>query len=506
VSNLGPQRISIQHLWVLAVLVGVFVFVNTHPIRPHDFWWHMAVGKEIAATKEIPKVDTYSYTAAGQPYPSYQMFWLMEVGLYEVYRLGGPALSVFVQSLVITLTYAIILWLCWRVSRSWRIGAFGAFFAAGLGLNDWNLRPQIISFLLGALFLLAIYEYRLHPRRRWLVVFPAGMIVWANSHGSFPIGLGLLALWFLTKVFEVVRHRPESGGEGRLKRLRPPLTALALTLCATLVNPRGPGILEYIATLGRNPAVQRLVPEWAPPSFATLGGTLFLIGLLLTTLVLALSPRRPSFFQAVSFLAFAVLALKTSRGIVWYGLVLAPVLSEHVSVLSRQTSSWKRATASSRGSPLLNLVFVGLLIFMAFVSLPWFKEELPLPEQKAGLISAETPVRATEFLLGEHLPPPVFNAMSFGSYLIWAAAPEYRVFVDGRIELYPYEIWRDYLWISSAQCGWEGRLDRYGVRTLMLSPREQPALVESVEASSGWKMVYEDPHAVIAVRPGVYPQ
>ena len=92
------KRVAVQHLWVVVILAGVFIFVNTHPIRPHDFWWHIAVGREILTTRQIPHIDIYSFTAPGAPYASYQMFWLMEMVLYTIYRIGGPALIVFHQS------------------------------------------------------------------------------------------------------------------------------------------------------------------------------------------------------------------------------------------------------------------------------------------------------------------------------------------------------------------------------------------------------------------------
>ena len=75
---------TIEHLWGLIVLMGIFIFVNTHPIRPHDFWWHITIGREIVTTGSIPTSDVYSYTQTGQPYPSYQMFWLMETLLYVI--------------------------------------------------------------------------------------------------------------------------------------------------------------------------------------------------------------------------------------------------------------------------------------------------------------------------------------------------------------------------------------------------------------------------------------
>ena len=252
--------------------------------------------------------------------------------------------------------------------------------------------------------------------------------------------------------------------------------------------------------LSRDPVVQSLVPEWAPPSFATLDGTLFYVALLAGTLILAYSPRRPTFFQSFCFLSFAALSLKTSRGIVWYGLVMAPVLSRHVSALATEGRLGAGVLSRSGGVRALNLAFTGLLVFIAFVSLPWFKHRLPMSERKSGLISVETPTEATAFMLREHVPAPVFHAMSFGSYMIWATQPEYKVFVDGRIELYSPGIWRDYLSISKAQCGWEELLDYYQIRTLMLSPSEQPALVDTVKASSDWQILFEDSYSVVAVR------
>ena len=45
------------------------------------------------------------------------------------------------------------------------------------------------------------------------------------------------------------------------------------------------------------------------------------------------------------------------------------------------------------------------------LALPWFKHLLPLPPIKAGLISAETPIAATQVLLRERPPGPIFNEL-----------------------------------------------------------------------------------------------
>lgn len=500
-------KLSIEHLWALTVLVGIFVFVNTHPIRPHDFWWHMVVGREILVTGRIPQVDTFSYTMTGTPYPSYQAFWLMEVVMYLIYRLGGATLTVLLHGLTITAAYALLLWLGWRSTGSWRIAALSTLFAAALGLNDWNVRPQAAVFPIAALFLLARYEYRRTARLGWLLVFPLGMALWVNSHGTFPLGLFLIACWPADVGWETLRA---AGLAWRplWRALQTPLLVLVLSLAVCALSPRGLGTFAYVSGMSGNPIIQNLVPEWAPPTFDTLTGQLFFGGLLLSAAILALSPRRPTPAELLTFLAFGALGLRTSRGVLWFGLTMAPVLADHLHRLF--DALHKRAFAASQSSVsgprssvtapqrTLNAALALLLLVGAAFSLPWFKALWPLPPEKAGLIAAETPVAATEFLLRERPPGPLFHAMAFGSYLIWAA-PEYPTFVDGRIELFTAELWQDYLYISAGAPGWEERLEQYGVRTLMLNPQEQAGLVEAVRESGRWEELYSDRAATLFV-------
>jgi len=496
------KRISIEHIWALAVIIGVFAFVSTHPIRPHDFWWHMALGREILDSGHIPSVDIYSYTATGQPYPSYQAFWLMDVILYQVYVVGGAELIVFFHSVAITAAYATVMWLGHTLTGNWRTAALSTLFAAALGLNDFNVRPQAIVFPIATTLLLAMVQYDQTHRRGWLAVFPVGMLIWVNCHGTFPLGLLLIGFWLFDSFWQAIVSE-ERSARAAVEHAVAPGVALVMAALACLVNPRGISTVSYVSGMSSNPTIQSMVPEWAPPTFTTLTGQLFLIGLLIVAALLAVSPKRPSPFQLLSFIAFAGLGLRTTRGAIWFGLVMGPVLADHLAALARETRRrlYQRFGAlprsHSQGNPILNLTLLVVLCLGALISLPWLKQVLPLPPKKAGVISAETPLAATEYLVAARLPGPVFHAMSFGSYLIWRAQPDYPVFVDSRIELYSPEIWYDYIGISAATENWEERLSKYGVRTLMLSTEEQPALVAATEESERWQTVYDDEAAVV---------
>ncbi len=494
------RKIGLDKLWVVTVIVGIFVFVNTQPIRPNDFWWHIAIGREIATTGNIPSADEYSFTMRGEPYPSYQMFWLADVSQYGLYESGGPALVILVQSLMITAAYGLLLWLCWKISNSWRIAAVGTLFAVSLGLENWNVRPQTISFLLGVLYLFAIHSYRERNQLRWLAVFPLGMLVWVNSHGSFLIGLVLIGIWLGDEVWQLGIARIRKNEIPSLKNFWAALIALAMTLLTCLINPRGLGIISYVQALTSDPSVQGLVPEWAPPTFNDVYGSIFLIGLMLCASILAVSPKRPSFYHLVLFLTFGILGLKTTRGLIWFGIVMAPVLADHITALTKSIGRKRVQKSKASGTRLANQLILIFLVIIAVISLPWFKSYLPFPNRKVGLISSETPIQATEFLLSERPPGQLFHEMGFGSYLIWAAHPEYKVFADPRIELYPRDIWWDYIALVNALPGWDELLGEYDIHTIMLRPQGQEPFVDALQESSGWREIYKDQSAIIFVR------
>jgi hypothetical protein len=327
------------------------------------------------------------------------------------------------------------------------------------------------------------------------------MLIWVNSHGSFPIGLVLLGIWLGDEVFEFLIAR-RRGDDTTLKSIFAPGIILLITTAFCFINPRGLRIVTYLSTMISNPTVQSTVPEWAAPSFSSPIGPLFFVGLLLIILVMALSPRRPTFFQLLTFLAFTILALRTTRGVVWFGLVMAPILANHLSAIAVRLRSGQKQSQTQKKYLRVNLVFLGILIFLALISLPWFRDTLPIPPTRKEYITQDTPISATEYLLNQQMPNNLINDMGFGSYLIWAAQPENKVFVDPRIELYPQEIWSDYHIISNGIPGWEQKLENYDAQTLMLSKTFQEKLIEELRESDLWELVYQDEIAVIYVKRG----
>src|SRR5262245_37906140 len=475
--------LSLDHVWLAAALMLIALRPLLTPIPPFDFWWHLATGRAIVAQGAIPTVDTFSYTQAGQPF--YNQGWLAELLMYGIYQLGGVPLILIVQALAMALAYGLLLRLC--IIRTGRLRLCVALLlltTMPLSFTNWVVRPQSYTFPIFVGFLTILTEYRLgRANRLWLL--PVLMALWVNMHGAFVLGLALIAITF---VGEALKRW------GRIKN-REPLSMFnaqfllwgSLTALATLLNPRGLGVLSYVRNLLGTSAVTTLVEESAAPTIRDAGGNgliffLFLIG---AAVVLIYARARPDLTDMLLFGAFLWLALGATRNIVWFGFVATPMVVTQAATLLPATAARRHP-----GSPALNAMLIGVLSLLLLIGLPWVKPTL-LPPSFGALLSEDTPVAAVTFMRGEptrsrHL----FHTEGFGSYLMWAA-PEQPVFIDTRIELYPYEQWVDYINLGQAN-NVAQLLRKYDIDGLLLNKKRQAALVEVVRADSAWQVRYED--------------
>jgi hypothetical protein len=121
----------------------------------------------------------------------------------------------------------------------------------------------------------------------------------------------------------------------------------------------------------------------------------------------------------------------------------------------------------------------------------------------AGLIhfdfsATRFPVAAVEFLKREHLPGNIFNHDEFGDYMIFAAWPQYRVFIDGRSDMYGADRVTDYLKIADGQPDWENILEKYNISLVFFDPRSPIAAI--LRGRPDWSVIYSDDVAAIFVR------
>jgi len=97
--------------------------------------------------------------------------------------------------------------------------------------------------------------------------------------------------------------------------------------------------------------------------------------------------------------------------------------------------------------------------------------------------------------LKSHPGGKLYNEMGYGSYLIWAI-PDQGVFVDPRVELFPYDQWMDYIDVNNGT-NYNEILTKYGVDRILLDKKLQPNLAASLLNDRLWNFEYDDQYAQI---------
>src|SRR5437773_4753237 len=465
-------KVSIEHLWlglpVFALLWKSFLF----PLPFLDFWWHLKIGEVIATTRSIPRVDLFSFTAAGQPFVVQN--WLAELLYYGTYRFGGFALLVFFNALMAAAAFLFVYHLCLEATQKVRIAAFVAFFAA-IG-NYSFLRPQAFSFFMFAVYSWVLSGYRFR-RRDALWALPVLMIFWVNFHGAFVLGLGLVAIYAATEGCRrfIDPQRTDALTAAELRKL-----LLVLLLCglATFINPETYKVYHYVYTVVTDPASQQFVTEWQPPQVnQVLSIMLFYAPFFLGLLILAYSRIKPDLTEIALFFGFAVFAMMSTRNAAWFGTVAYPILARYLPIVDLQPLMTLRrfraidrffrvSEGSSAERPAysrLNVVIAVLAIGVLIAQSPWIRPRL----YNVPLWDKQTPVGAAEYIHQRVLAGNIFHPQMFGDYLIWRLWPQQRSFIDGRVHLFGLDFVKQYRLLLSGG-GWEDVLSLWNIKYLLL--------------------------------------
>jgi hypothetical protein len=479
-------QFGLDDIWCVMMPALALCWLGLTQISPSDFWWHLRTGQVILATHRIPTVDLFTFSRAGMPWMNQS--WLTQIALYELYIRGGEPLVIFAHALAIAASYALLLALCLMLTAgSARAAALATFAAMALGMFEWGLRPQTASFPCFALLLWLLLTAQPGTGRQiWLL--PVLFALWSNLHGAFVFGLAFLMIYVASHVIkDVWQQRRVTAGSSRL------LVVAVLCILAVSLSPAGPlGMTRYVLGFAQSNATLNLNQEFLPLNVRELPGQI-LLAAILTFVVLLYRRRNGLPVEALPALAlFGVGSLYAQRTLPWFGMILAPYLA-----LVIESGHGRDEVAFRPGKPRMNYALGALLAGLVVLTLPWVRPYLPLPpEARRYIAERETPVRAVAQLCTWDGQVRPFNDVSYGSYIAWAC-PRVKVFMDPRFELYPPEMWEDYIAASLGQFGWEQRLDKYGVNAILADKREQPTLVEAARAAVKWELAYEDDNVAL---------
>jgi hypothetical protein len=485
--------LTLDHVWLAAVLWFAFLAGVLVDATGMDYWWTVKLGERLWATGQLPTADWLSFTASREPYVEQQ--WLAQAVLALVHQAGGPPLALLLRGIALALVTGGLFRACRRQGAPAWAAAWACALAVPLIVGGAAIRPQLLALPLFTFFLLGTTVW---CGRAWtLAALPLAMALWANLHGSFPLGIALVGIALAGRGWEV---RGSWRGDETLRRLA---LLLALCLLAPLANPYGPGLVswlvDYMMFNNGGQGLPALAQEWQPTSLAALHGRLFFLSAIVLAIVLVrVGPPSPA--DSLRLLVFGVLALQAVRSTAWWALVWVPVLAWGLSRLPWPGhGAGASSTESRRGVPALNALLIGGLLVLAVLGLPWLRPRgLLYSPERWPITDPKDPVAVAEFVAT--LPAArLYNDLNWGGYLGWRLAPRQRVFVDARYQLYTPHLFRDYFAIAGARPGWADLLAAYKIDALVVSRTTQAPLLAAAEADGSWRAVYCDAEAAVYV-------
>ena len=439
-----------------ACLLGVFA-AACFPLHNPDVFWHLAIGRAMADSGgwlyreplAMPGPD-----GRGLPWIGFE--WLSELLFYRLWQAGGWVGLVAVKALLAAAcAFALDSALRRRRVRP-ELRAFALAAWAALSQKRWMLEPELFTFLFLALLWRRI-DSGAPWTRRGALAWAGLFALWANLHGGFIYGLGLLAL-------SLAR-----GG----RPWPPKLGLLALCFAATLANPHG-GRAYFVALhlLGDMARLRAgniewmspaLLPGWLPKLYfaAPLAGLYFLFrreregnvpepGLLLILAAFGL-------WGGLSFRSIAVAAVV----VVPIAARLAAEDPAVVRALRAPAASGALLTASLLG-------FAGLVVHAAPLGRPWH-----------GVSWKSYPRELTE--AAARLVPhgTLYAPFDWAAWPAWRFYPERKIYAYGRLDVFRERLEK----AADARAlpfGWAEFLEREGVEAALEKPPRQrfPGIVD----------------------------
>ena len=469
------------------------------PVVDPDSFWHLATGKLILKTREIPKSDPFSWTAPGRKWIAHE--WLTEIVFGLLHAVGRwPALVAYAV-VTITVSWAIVAGTCRRLGAAAGWTNAVTLLAALSCLHTWGARPQMLSLLFGAIYAdLFVRAWQGRPKLLWWCV-PI-MLVWCNAHGGYMFGIASLLLFTCGLVAErvVARVLPamRSGAVAvSSDLLRHGSLALVATIAISLANPNGvDGFLYPFSYLGDN-ASTRYIEEWFSPTLARLQWWPFFVLLAVAAVAASKLRRSMPIYAIVGMAIYGALGIQSVRNITQFSLFAAPFLA--LSLTSASGAVRARNVANGPSSPSSPSAISAVLPMAALVSAIGIGA-LGLanlaPQATANAQANEFPAAATRYLQANPTTN-LYNQYDWGGYLLWSL--KQPVGIDGRPDMYGDAFVDRYVATWNTRPGWEEDIERADVRSVLGRP-DAPLVTKLRARTTAWRVAYEDRQAVLLVK------
>ena len=456
----------------------VAALLTAVPPGNNDLWLQITIGEMIRESGEIPPTVLFPFTEV-KDFPFHPHEWLASVVFSFLHdALGYERLGLVTGAFGLG-SFALAWRLGWRHTGNHAVSLFLALLTLVVMNFRYHLRPEIFALLFALVELNLLAEYRLTGRRRWLVALLPLALLWANCHGSFPVGLVIAGIFALG---EAIAARRAAAG-------LPYAAALAGMTAISLVNPLGYKLFYFAWDLRRWELMHAYITEWtgtfSPVFMEQRGFPAYLYLLALCAAALVAYRRRAGATEVLLLLAFAGLSLDRHRYIVFFAVVAVYVLARLVGPVPH----------AGRRLPAL-VVALCVVGAAALASFGNFYRAYPYETPSWNF----TPP-LIDYVEANRLEGNVLNSYELGAELIHRFYPRLRPSIDSRLDSYGEMYFLHSLRLMHSEAEMLKFIGEYDVRYMLLLWRD----FENVRpmkglAANGWTVRFADHKMVLLGR------
>jgi hypothetical protein len=480
------------------IFISLFLFLSFYAgkrlLNDGDTGYHIRAGEYILNTFSIPKHDIFSFLTPSLPWTAHE--WLSEVVMAVVHSAFGLTGVVVFFSLVISLVYYLLFKIIRMNNGNIILATFIVLMVLTASQIHWLARPHIFSLLLMVIWYYLLDEYHYH-NKNYLYFLPPLMLLWVNLHGGFLAGFILLGIYLSGSIVQSVISQ---GSERDIYKKKAGMLSLITAAClfVSLINPYTYHILLFPFNLVSNKFIMDHISEFLSPNFHTFIAKAFEFVFLFMFTLFAVSRVRLNIIEVAMVLLFTHMSLTSARYIPLFCIIVAPILMRKtqqllksndgkiVGFINKRSMSISETDASATGV-VWPVIAIALVIALAASGKIDYK------------FNAETkPVAAVEFLKKENIQGNMFDNDEFGDYIIYAAWPKYKVFFDGRSDMYGVDRLKEYIKVARVKPGWDEVLKKYTINWIIYDANSPLSLL--LLERDDWKLIYADKVANIFVK------
>ena len=480
-------------VFFVAVLLYTAVFAGIRMLGDGDTGYHIRAGELMIKSGSVLHADPFSFIRPQLHWTTHE--WLSEILMALCYHVAGLPCVVLMYALVIAVTARYLFSILVKRGQRLLASSFWVIVFLAAAKVHWLARPHIFSLLFLMFWFDVVERYQSSEGGR-LWFLPVSMILWVNLHGGYIAGIFLLVIYLAGNLAYYVTDRAEWDSHGKVRAHM--LAKIAgCSLIAALFNPVGYKIFLFPFQLAMDTTLTNYVSEFFSPNFhEPLMLKYLLLGLVA---ILGYSRRRLQPAHMFVIIFFMNMSLFSARYGPLLALVLIPILVTYMDFdLAGRFPGFERflhnreITVSSVDQLARGIawpVVTSLIVFFMMTD----------GRISYGFDPKIKPIAALEFLKKEHIAGNVFNNDEFGDLMIYALSDRYKVFIDGRLDMYHSAgILKQYFNVTSFEPGWNEILRKHGISWIFYDTKAQ--FTRFLLTQPEWVLIYSDKVASIFVK------